>query len=102
MELARVEGKIVSTAKTDRLKGFKLLLLNTVQPDMTPKNNYMVAVDTVGAGAGDIVIAVRGSSARQTAVTESVPTDTSIIAIVDTIELQGELLYEKSNYQEND
>jgi microcompartment protein CcmK/EutM len=95
MELARVEGTIVSTVKADRLKGYKLLLVNLLGPDTTPTNNYVVAVDTVGAGVGEVVIAVRGSSARQTTNLEKVPTDTSIVAIVDSIEFKGKIVFKK-------
>lgn len=49
MELAKVEGTIVSTAKSERLHGYKLLLLNLINPDMSSSNNYVVAVDAVGA-----------------------------------------------------
>lgn len=96
MELARVEGKIVSTAKQDKLRGYKLLLLNLVGPDAKPTENYIVAVDTVGAGPGEIVIAVRGSSARQAEGLADVPSDTSIVAIVDSVERNGETLYNKN------
>lgn len=96
MEIARVEGTVVSTIKTDRLKGHKLLLINILNPDISPTGNYVVAVDTVGAGFGEVVIVVRGSSARQTTDLEKVPTDTSIIAIVDTIEFKNKTVYEKS------
>lgn len=96
MELGRVEGTVVSTAKTGRLKGFKLLLVNLVAPDTTPTDNYVVAVDSVGAGQGEIVIVVRGSSARQVDQLTSVPTDTSIVAIVDAIELGGKTVFRKS------
>ncbi len=96
MELGRVEGAVVSTAKVDRLKGYKLLLVNLLGPDASPTSNYLVAVDTVGAGRGEIVILVRGSSARQTKSLQSVPTDTSIVAIVDSIELQGKIVYDKA------
>ncbi len=96
MELGRVEGTIVSTAKTDRLKGFKLLLVNLIGPDTKPTNNYVVAVDSVGAGEGEVVIVVRGSSARQVDQLSNVPTDTSIVAIVDSIELRGATVFKKS------
>jgi len=96
MELARVEGTVVSTIKAEKLKGFKLLLLNVLEPDTTPTNNYLVAVDTVGAGVGEVVIAVRGSSARQTTNLANIPTDASIVAIVDTIELKGKTVFQKS------
>jgi microcompartment protein CcmK/EutM len=62
MELARVEGTIVSTAKSEKLHGYKLLLLNLINPDMKPTNNFVIAVDAVGAGDGEVVIVCRGSS----------------------------------------
>ena len=96
MELARVEGSVVSTAKNDRLDGYKLLLVNLVGPDLKPSSNYLVAVDSVGAGEGEIVIVVRGSSARQSAQLSDVPTDSSIVAIVDTIELKRKAVYQKN------
>ncbi len=95
MELGRVEGNVVSTAKTSRLKGFKLMLVNLVGPDTSPTSNHVVAVDAVGAGVGELVIVVRGSSARQVDQLANIPTDTSIVAIVDTIELRGKVVYSK-------
>lgn len=100
MELARVEGTVVATAKAGRLQGRKLLLVNLTGPDTKPTNNYLVAVDSVGAGDGEIVVVVRGSSARQTDDLTNVPTDASIVAIVDTIELRGEVAYQKNEEQE--
>ncbi len=96
MELARVEGTVVSTAKNDRLDGFKLLLVNLIQPDLKETDQYLVAVDSVGAGEGEIVIVVRGSSARQSAQLSNVPTDSSIVAIVDTIEMKKNTIYQKN------
>ena len=96
MELARVEGTIVSTAKSERLLGYKLLLLNLIGPDMKPSSNFVVAVDSVGAGEGEVVIVVRGSSARQAEKLTNVPTDASIVAIVDFVEFKGETVFKKS------
>ena len=96
MELAKVVGTIVATAKDAKLDGSKLLLVNLVAPDGTPSKSNVVAVDTVGAGVGEIVIIVRGSSARQAKKMETIPTDTSIIAIVDTIEYEGKTVFQKS------
>jgi len=95
MELGRVVGTVVSTAKTGRLKGFKLLLINLVGPDTKPTGNHVVAVDSVGAGEGEIVIVVRGSSARQVDQLANIPTDTSVVAIVDSIELKGKIVFRK-------
>jgi len=95
MELARVEGTIVSTQKSDRLVGYKLLLVNLLGPDTKATDNYLVAIDSVGAGIGEVVIVVRGSSARQTQNLANVPTDTSIVAIVDSVEWKGKLVFKK-------
>jgi microcompartment protein CcmK/EutM len=97
MELGRVEGTIVSTAKASRLKGRKLLLVNLVGPDTKPSGNHVVAVDAVGAGEGEVVIVVRGSSARQVDDLINIPTDTSIVAIVDSIEYGGKTVFRKSS-----
>lgn len=97
MELARVEGSVVATAKNDRLDGHKLLLVNLVEPDLKPTSNFLVAIDSVGAGEGEIVIVVRGSSARQSAQLANIPTDTSIVAIIDSIEYRKKIIYKKSD-----
>ena len=96
MDLARVEGTIVATAKTERLKGYKLLLVNLVEPDLKPTKNFLVAVDSVGAGTGEVVLVVKGSSARQSAELSNVPTDASIVGIVDSIEHLGKTKYQKN------
>ncbi len=96
MLLARVKGSVVSTHKAEKIRGIKLLLLETLNPTtMKGNGGYVVAMDTVGAGVGEVVFYVTGSSARQTAVTEGKPSDASIIAIVDSIEMNGEYVYQK-------
>jgi len=97
MELARVVGSVVSTAKVDRLVGHKLLVVNLIGPDLKATANFVVAVDSVGAGKDEVVIVVRGSSARQAESLAKVPTDTSIVAIVDSVELEGKTVFDKSN-----
>ena len=52
MDLARVEGNVVSTVKSDRLRGFKLLVVSLLKPDTTTTETNIVAVDTMGAGEG--------------------------------------------------
>jgi len=96
MLLARVVGTVVSSHKSDKLAGLKFLLLETIDPaTMQGKHDYVTAIDAVGAGEGEIVFFVAGSSARLTAVTEGTPTDAAIIAIVDAIEKDGQYTYEK-------
>lgn len=96
MILARVVGTIVSSHKTEKIEGIKFLLLEKIDPvSMKGKNDFVVSMDSVGAGAGEIVFYVSGSSARFTGVTEGKPTDSAIIAIVDFIEKDGVYTYRK-------
>jgi microcompartment protein CcmK/EutM len=88
MLLARVVGNVVATRKDPRLEGCKLLVLQTVAPSGEAKaNSYVIAVDTVGAGVNDTVIAVSGSSARMAEGMKETPVDTAVVGIVDTVEL---------------
>ncbi len=96
MILARVAGNIVSTIKEPKIEGIKFLLLEKIDPaTMKGKKDYVVAMDSVGAGPGEIVFYVSGSSSRMTAVTEGRPSDAAITAIVDTINLGGKSVYKK-------
>lgn len=96
MVLARVAGTVVATRKEPRLEGLTLLLLERLDPStMAGKGEYLVAMDSVGAGVGEVVFYVAGSSARMTAATEGKPSDAAIIAIVDAVELDGALVYRK-------
>ena len=98
MILAKVAGTVVSTHKPAKQEGIAFLLLEKIDPvSMKGKGDYVVAMDTVGAGNGEIVFYVSGSSARFTPVTEGVPTDCSIVAIVDLIEKDGLFTYRKDN-----
>lgn len=87
MILARVVGNVVATRKDPRLEGKKLLLIKPVAPDGKEDANYVIAVDSVGAGARELVIAVSGSSARMAEGCKDHPVDTAIIGIVDSVSL---------------
>jgi len=87
MQLARVIGSIVSTRKSDRLEGLKLLVAVPIDMDtMREKGSPFVTVDTVGAGEGEIVMWAGGSSSRQTDLTTGKPVDSTIIGIVDYVD----------------
>lgn len=96
MLFARVTGSVVCTRKDDRLVGTKLLMVQPVDIENKPKGNPLVAVDAVGAGTGELVLIVQGSSARQTSRTENNPVDATIFAIVDTVEKGGSVVFRKS------
>ncbi len=87
MILARVVGNVVATRKDPRLEGKKLLVLQHIAPDGKPRDNYVVALDTVGAGARETVICVAGSSARMASGMKDTPVDTAIVGIVDGVSL---------------
>ncbi|MCX6606412.1 MAG: EutN/CcmL family microcompartment protein [Acidobacteria bacterium] len=87
MILARVVGTIVATRKDPRLDGKKLLIIKPITPEGKDEGNYLIAVDSVGAGFRETVIAVTGSSARMADGCKDRPVDTAIIGIVDTTSL---------------
>jgi microcompartment protein CcmK/EutM len=95
MVFARVVGNVVCTRKEDKLVGTKLLLVQPVDLAGAPKGNPLVAVDSVGAGEGEVVLIVQGSSARQTRQTEGSPVDCTIFAVVDTVEKEGRTVFNK-------
>ncbi len=96
MQLARVKGTVVSTNKAESLMGLKLLLVKPIDIETwEEKGELTVAVDAVGAGEGEVVMLVGGSSSRQTRVTENKPTDLTIAAIIDTVDVNGRRVFEK-------
>jgi len=89
MRLGKVIGTVVATQKDPKLVGWKLLMVRELKVDGTPTDTYVVAIDTVGAGIGETVLTVAGSSARLANRADGVPVDASVIGIVDTVECDG-------------
>ena len=87
MILGRVAGTVVATRKDEKLEGFKLLIVQAVDPDGKPKDSYVVAVDTVDAGIGELVLVVSGSSARMVTGCTDRPVDAAIAGIVDELDV---------------
>jgi microcompartment protein CcmK/EutM len=87
MFLGKVVGTIWATRKDEELVGMKFQLVKHVDLDYKVKDTFVVAVDTVQAGVGDIVLVCSGSSARQTAVTKNKPVDAVIMAVVDKLDI---------------
>jgi microcompartment protein CcmK/EutM len=96
MLIAKVIGTTVSTIKDEKLEGRKLLILR--QTDETGKavGKPYVAVDTLDAGVGDLVLTAHGSGGRQTALTQNSPVDAVIMAVIDSLQAGGEVVYRKS------
>ena len=89
MRMGRVVGSVVATRKDPSLVGVKFLVVENLSPEMQAEGSYVVAVDTVGAGASEVVLYASGSSARQTPTTRDRPVDAVIMAIVDSFEAKG-------------
>ncbi len=95
MQLGKIVGTVVATQKDEKLEGLRFHIVKQVDVDGKPNGGFVVAVDAVGAGVGEIVLTAAGSSARMTPTTEGKPVDAVIMAIVDTVEVDGKNRYVK-------
>jgi microcompartment protein CcmK/EutM len=87
MFMGKVVGTVWATRKDEELVGMKFQIVKHVGLDHKVKDTFVVAVDTVQAGVGDIVLVCSGSSARLTAQTKNKPVDAVIMAVVDTLDI---------------
>ena len=93
MFMAQVTGSIVSSQKVESMVGQKLLIVEPLRVDEKERaklkltGRTFIVVDTVGAGEGEVVLCVQGSSARFTAQTEKLPIDAAIVGIVDQVQI---------------
>ncbi|MCU0788201.1 MAG: EutN/CcmL family microcompartment protein [Verrucomicrobia bacterium] len=103
MFLAKVEGAVVATKKEASMIGRKLLLVRPQLVDEKDPTNFrngqntIVAVDTVGAGIGEMVMFCQGSSARLSDGLRDCPVDAVIVGIVDTVDVLGRVIYNARN-----
>ncbi len=101
MFVAKVTGTVVATQKVANIVGQKLLVVEPYRIDqqtrdrLYPLGRTFVAVDTVGAGLGEMVLIVQGSSARLTPETKNLPVDTAIIGIVDRVDVEGRCVFSR-------
>ncbi|MEW6071604.1 MAG: EutN/CcmL family microcompartment protein [Planctomycetota bacterium] len=95
MLIGRVVGSVVATQKDEKLANLKLLVVQVHTHRNEAKEQYVVAVDAVEAGPGDVVLYATGSSARQTHLTDGRPCDAVIMAVVDSWDVDGKNVYEK-------
>jgi microcompartment protein CcmK/EutM len=96
MLIARVIGTTVSTIKDEKLVARKLLIVRQTDERGEPVGKPFVAIDTVDSGIGDLVLTAAGSSARQTTITKDTPVDAVIMAVIDSLEVNGETVFRKS------
>jgi len=95
MLIAKVIGTTISTIKDNALTGRKLLILRQTDETGTPYGKPYVAVDTLDAGVSDLVLTAHGSGGRQTDQTKNSPVDAVIMAVIDHLEVGGNVVYRK-------
>ncbi len=89
MILGKVVGTVWSTKKDENLTGAKFLIVRQLDLQLKQKENFVIAVDSVGAGEGEIVMVATGSSARQTSLTNNKPIDAVVMGIVDKLDVSA-------------
>jgi microcompartment protein CcmK/EutM len=96
MKLGRIVGTVVSTRKDEKLNSLKLYVVRDLTMDARNKDSFVIAADSVGAGVGEVVLYASGSSARQTTMTDKRPVDAAVMAIVDILDVDGKVIYDKA------
>lgn len=96
MRIARVVGSVISTIEDPKIKETKLLLCRQTDHTGQEIGKAYAAIDLVDAGTGDVVLTCHGSAARQTYVTKDTPVDAVIMAVVDHLEVDGEIVFRTS------
>ncbi|MGZ0654286.1 EutN/CcmL family microcompartment protein [Coraliomargarita algicola] len=103
MYLGKVIGSVVSTKKDESMRGRKLLMVRPMLVDpedpskFKPGSNTIIAIDTLGAGEGELVMFAQGSSARQAEGLKQLPVDAAIVGLIDTVSIGGKKTYEAKN-----
>ena len=87
MYLGRVVGCVWATAKNQTMEGQRMLVVQPVTPELKPSGKRLICTDWTGAGAGELVYWVRGREASHALLPAEVPTDTTIVAIVDELSI---------------
>jgi ethanolamine utilization protein EutN len=89
MQIARVIGTVVATHKNTKFEGAKLMLVQPLNLDDTPRGNAFLAVDGVGAGVNEkVLIVLEGRAAGEALGKKAAPVDAAIIGIIDTVSIQ--------------
>lgn len=100
MLIGKVVGTVVATRKDEKLANLRFMVVRQVNIEGLETGGYVVAVDAVGSGVGELVLYATGSSARQTVLTDKRPCDAVIMAIIDTWQVGDEVVYQKDDLVE--
>lgn len=90
MLIGKIIGTVVATRKDERLIGSKLMITQPLDLDLSPKGEPLIAVDTVGAGIGELVLYVRGTAGRIAARNLESPIDAAVVGIIDEMDVREE------------
>ena len=97
MIVGRVTGNVVSSNKSEKLRNAKMLIVQIVDiATMEMKDDYLIMIDDVGAGTGDLVFGAYGSSSRQSDTSKQFASDYTIYGIIDSIDQRGKRTYDKA------
>jgi microcompartment protein CcmK/EutM len=99
MYIGRVVGTVVASVKDPKVEGLTFQIVQELDEQNRPRDKYVVAADTVGAGQGDLVLFAQGSSARQTTLTDGRPIDAAIFAVIDSWDVEDRLVYRKEGLE---
>jgi ethanolamine utilization protein EutN len=92
MQIARVIGTVVATQKHRKFEGAKLLLVQPVGPDDTPRGITLLAIDGVGAGVHErVLIVLEGRAAGEALGRKAAPVDAAIVGIIDHVDVDEDL-----------
>lgn len=95
MIFGKVAGTVVATRRSDEVQGAKYLLVELCSHRGELRKEYLVALDAVGAGVGEMVMVSQGPSARQTRISDKKPVDALISGIVDLVDERGDIVFRK-------
>jgi microcompartment protein CcmK/EutM len=99
MFIGKVVGTVVSSIKDPKVAALKFQIVQELDEHNRPRDKYVVAADTIGAGQGDLVLFAQGSSARQTTLTDGRPIDAAIFAVIDSWDVDDKLVYQKEGLE---
>jgi ethanolamine utilization protein EutN len=92
MQIARVIGTVVATQKHRKFEGAKLMLVQPLNMDDTPRGNALLAIDGVGAGVHEkVLVVLEGRAAGEALGRKAAPVDAAIVGIIDHVEFDGRL-----------
>ena len=95
MILGKVVGTVVSSSTNIEIQGVRFLLIDKINSNCEKKNDYIIALDLIGAGYDELVMISESTSARETQITINKPIDAIIVGIIDIIDENEKIIYQK-------